>query len=209
MAAPQGGQLRLDFHGSGHSCCVVAESCSGPTTNQLSIYNEDSRPKHRFSRIPDYAFFCFLILFSLISHGGQEQSAAHPNLRLLHLYLLSVHWLASGRAAAVCASAHGIQRHAGRPGHQHPVHCHARQPPLGRAHQRPSGREGLCSLGHGACTASGAMLIVAAALHSIHWLSLAVLVRQPPVSGRGREPWIHRLNAVGHHQRRRRAARPG
>ena len=56
--------------------------------------------------------------------------------------------------------------------------------------------------GMACCTASGAFLVGAAALHTIHWLSFRGSDCQPACTRRGRKPGFDRRHAVGHHRRR-------
>ncbi len=56
--------------------------------------------------------------------------------------------------------------------------------------------------GMACCTASGALLVGAAALHERALAELCRSDREPPGARRGREPGFDRRDAVGHHQRR-------
>src|SRR3984957_20179396 len=90
---------------------------------------------------------CLCSGFSPVCRAGPDLS--HCRIRLLHLYLLCFHRLALGRAAAVCASAHGLQRGACRLGDQHSIHCDAAEPAVGGAYLGPHGSQSLGDVGHG------------------------------------------------------------
>ena len=70
-------------------------------------------------------------------------------------------------------------------GHQHPVHCHAASRPWAGRISDHMGAKVSVLWGMACCTASGAFLVGAAALHDVHWLSFAVLIVSRLVLGVG------------------------
>src|ERR1700722_20308826 len=96
----------------------------------------------------------YVVLLDCLCSGFSPVCRAGPNvsycrIRLLYLYLLCFHRLAAGGFAAICASAHGVQRSACRAGYQHSIHCYAVEPSVGGAYLRPYGSQSLRDVGHG------------------------------------------------------------
>ena len=112
--------------------------------------------------------------------------AAYRWLRLLHIHLLCFHRLAAGGAAAVsCICAWATARcWRGWSSASSTLPRWSAGPGPGRITDHLGAKVSVL-WGMAACTASGALLVGAAALHPIHWLSFAVLVVSRLVLGVG------------------------